>query len=96
MEKTYSKEEVRQLIDPLYKQIKFYQDQYIKCRRFIVLPWYKQIFNKWSFIKSLWKDDEESDTLIENLRIYSKKNPNEFGLLKEFYDRNHQKITNDK
>jgi len=87
MEKTYSKEEVNALIQPLLDQIEFYQGQYIKCRKFIIEPWYKTVFRKWSFIKQLWKDDDESNTLIENLRKFAEQNPKEYQFLKEFYDR---------
>lgn len=86
MQKTYTREEVHEIIEPLIKQIEFYHDQYSKCRRFIILPWYKTVFLKWSFIKSLWKDEDESDTLIENLYRYRKQNPEMFEFLKSWYD----------
>lgn len=85
--KVYSKHDVQKLVEPLLKQIEFYHEQYLKCRRFIRLPLYKQIFNKWAFIKSLWKDEEESDTIIENLSRYKEQNPEMFEFLKNWYDR---------
>ena len=87
MEKVYTRHEVQQLIEPLVKQIEFYQIQYLKCRRFIRLPLYKQIFNKWAFIKSLWEDEDTSDTLIENLVKYKEQNPEMFDFLRNWYDK---------
>lgn len=91
IKKVYSVQEVQKLLVPLIEQIEFYQNQYIKCHRFIRLPWYKQIFNKWSFIKSLWKDHDESDTLIENLSRYKEQTPEMFEFLKNWYNRKSSK-----
>lgn len=91
-EKVYTKEEVQQLIEPLMKQIEYYQSQYILCRQYIIdEPWYKFIFSKFNFLIQTFKQDDESDTLIENLRLYADKNPTMFEFLKEFYDKKNPK-----
>lgn len=87
MERTYTTKEVQNLIEPLFKQIEFYQNQYHKCEKYILLPWYKKLFTKWEFIRSLMKDEDESETPIEELVRFARKNPEGFQFLKEFYDR---------
>lgn len=86
MEKSYTKEEVKNLIQPLMDQIDFYQRQYQKCQKYIMLPWYKRL-NPYKFIRSLWKAEDESGTIIYQFLEYYQKHPEEFEFLKEWYDR---------
>lgn len=85
-EKTYSREEVQNLIKPLMDQIDFYQRQYHLCQRYIMLPWWKRL-NPYKFIKSLWKTEDESGTILYQFLEYYQNNPQEFEFLKDWYDR---------
>lgn len=86
MEKSYTKEEVKNLIQPLMDQIDFYQRQYHNCQKYIMLPWYKRL-NPYKFIRSLWKAEDESGTIVYQFLKYYQNHPEQFEFLKEWYDR---------
>lgn len=65
-EKTYSKEEVQELLDPLMKQIEFYNQQNIQLKEYILINWIP-FGNKSNFLKSIRIGEDNSDTLIFNL-----------------------------
>lgn len=67
MEKeTYTKEEVRQLIEPLMKQIEFYNRENIQLKTYIRENWIP-FGNKSGFLEKIKESEDNSDTLIFNL-----------------------------
>lgn len=66
MEKTYTVEEVRELLEPLMKQVEFYNGQNIQLKNYIWDNWIP-FGRKVQFLKSIRWAEDSSDTLIFNL-----------------------------
>lgn len=67
MEKeNYSKEEVQQLIEPLMKQIEFYNYENIELKEYIRKNWIP-FGDKIVFLNRLHAEETKSDTLIFNI-----------------------------
>ncbi len=65
-EKTYTKQEVQELLEPLMKQIEFYNKQNIQLKTYIREHWIP--FGKKSeFLTQVIKEEDESDTIIFNI-----------------------------
>ena len=65
-EKTYTRYEIQELLEPLMKQIEFYTKQNIQLKKYIRQQWIP--FGKKSdFLKQVIKEEDESGTIIFNL-----------------------------
>lgn len=65
-EKTYTKQEVQEITEPLMKQIEFYNKQNIKLKNYILKHWI--LFGKKiKFLEETIKEEDESGTIIFNI-----------------------------
>lgn len=65
-EKTYTKQEVKELIEPLMKQIEFFSGENIKLKRYILNEWIP-FGKKGKFLEEIIAEEDNSNTLIFNI-----------------------------
>ena len=68
-EKIYTKQEVQEFIEPLIKQIEFYNTQNLKLKNYILKNWIP-FGKKIKFLEEIIKEEDESNTIIFNIVKY--------------------------
>lgn len=94
MTENYTKNEVRNLLNPLMDQIEFDKKQLTSYHEFLCmvqdLNWWQRLvrlpFLITEFMFVRLKESRESKTIIEQMANWAEENPRSFEMYKEFFD----------